>query len=187
MSNGVLAYRYASALADVAEARDKLATVRDQLLDISQAMDGSREFDVAVATGLLSREQKKSVVREIAEQADLDPLVKKFLDYLVEQKRIRLVTAIADELSREADSRLGIAHAQVTSAAEMKPEQQEKLKQKLEQSTGNTVEIDWEVDENLLGGFQIRLDHAFYDASLRGRIDRLRRRLSHARESIHTT
>ena len=187
MSDGVLPYRYASALADVAEARDKLATVRDELTDVSQAMGGSREFDAAVATGLLSRTRKKSVVRNIAQEAGVDPLVQKFLEYLVDQRRIRLVKQIAHELSREADRRLGIAHAQVTSAVEMKPEQQEQLKDKLERVTGKTVEIDWEVDESLLGGFHIRLDHSFYDASLRGRIDRLRRRLSNARESIDTS
>jgi len=182
MSNGVLAYRYASALADVAEARDKLATVRDELLDVSRAMADSRDFDAAVATGVLSREQKKAVVQEIAERAGVDPLVQKFLQYLVQQKRIRHVRDIAADLSREADRRLGIAHAQVTSAAEMKPEHREKLTQKLEGVTGKDVQVSWEVDESLLGGFHIRLDHSFYDASLRGRIDRLRRRLSYARE-----
>ncbi len=182
MSDGVLAHRYASALADVAEARDKLATVRDQLLDVGRAMGESREFDAAVATGVLSREQKKSVVRQIAEQAGVDALVQKFLQYLVEQRRIRIVRDIAAELSREADRRLGVAHAQVTSAAEMKPEHREKLTEKLERATGKDVQVSWEVDESLLGGFRIRLDHSFYDASLRGRIDRLRRRLSHARE-----
>ena len=181
MSDGVLAHRYASALADVAESKAKLSAVRTELLDVSSALSESRQFDAAVATGLLSMQEKKSLVGRIADQADVDPLVKRFLMYLVDQKRIRSVDRIARELDREANRRLKIARARVTSAAELTDEQQEKLKSKLQKATDRTVEVEWEVDETLLGGFQIRLEHSFYDASLQGRINRLRRRLSHAR------
>jgi F-type H+-transporting ATPase subunit delta len=180
MSNEVLAYRYASALADVAQKHDKLETVRNQLVEIDRTLAGNREFDAAVATGRLSREEKRELVRSIAENAEADPLVSRFLEYLVDCRRIKLLSQMVRTLAEEADRRLGLARARVTSAVELNDTQRNKLKKKLEQATGKKIEVRWQTDENLLGGFQIRLDHSFYDASLRGKLKRLRGRLSHA-------
>ena len=176
----MLAYRYVSALADVAQKHDKLETVRDQLLEIDRTLAGNREFDAAVTTGRLSRDEKRELVGNIAENAEADPLVVRFLEYLVDCRRIKLLSRIVRLLSEEADRRLGLGRARVTSAVELNDAQRHKLKKKLEQATGKKIEVQWEKDEDLLGGFQIRLDHSFYDASLKGKLKRLRGRLSHA-------
>jgi F-type H+-transporting ATPase subunit delta len=71
----------------------------------------------------------------------------------------------------------GIATAIVTSAAELTRDETEALTQRLSTMTGSDVELDVRIDEGLIGGLTVRIGDRLLDASVRGRLERLRDQL----------
>lgn len=97
---------------------------------------------------------------------------------LVRRGRIELLPRIASELRRLWERRQGIVHAVVTSAAPLSGTQSEAVRDRLAAMTGDRVETELRVDPSLLGGVQVRMGDRLIDGSVRGRLERLRSRLT---------
>jgi F-type H+-transporting ATPase subunit delta len=76
------------------------------------------------------------------------------------------------------DQRLGILRAQVESARVMDAAQQETLAGRLREATGKKVDLDFKVNEDLVGGATVTIGSTVYDGSVRGQLEGLRRRLT---------
>ncbi|MFW6189383.1 MAG: ATP synthase F1 subunit delta [Planctomycetota bacterium] len=181
MRHETLSRRYAAALADVAEEEGELARVRDELLELAQAMASERGFIVLVKTPTKNREEKKDFFRRLSERLDLCPCTRRVLELLVEKARGGILPDLARTFAHIADRRLGVVRAEVTSAAPLTEEQRARIKNRLEDIVRKEVHIEERVDEGLIAGFQVRLDGKFFDGSLRARIKRIRERMAHAR------
>jgi len=185
MSQRILAQRYAEALADVAERHDMLDEVRAELDALSDSVTGNKLFEIFMASSRMSHGDKKDAMRDLADRVGLQPVLKRLLVQLVDKERLSLLSTLAEEYSEEADRRLDIQDAQVVTAMELSEEQREKIKNKLEQVTGKTIRMNERVDRSLLAGLQIRLNNKFFEGSLKGRLRRLRERMSYAGNTVH--
>ena len=165
-----------------AEAAFQLAT-RDKALD--EFGDG-----LALAAGQLSDADVLGVLRNPARPlADrirlVDALlakrvpepVLKLVGLLVERGKIDRIAAVEAEYRRLLNEQRGVVAAVATSAAPLDKAETQALAQKLAQMTGRTVDLSVEVDESLIGGLTVRVGDTLYDASVRGRLERLRERL----------
>jgi F-type H+-transporting ATPase subunit delta len=72
-----------------------------------------------------------------------------------------------------ADELAGRARAVVTTAAELDAKMKKTVQEALEASTGKTVEIDFQVDQSLIGGMVAQVGDISYDASVRARLEDL--------------
>lgn len=186
MKDQILPQRYAEAFADVVEQAGRLESVRSQLAVLSQAAASSKLFQSVVQRGRFTRDQKKRLVLKLAEHAELDSLVVRFLLYLIERKRLELLEGIAEAFSREADRRLRVQRVEVTSAVELSQQQCERLETRLRELSGKRIQMVRKTDGSLLGGLQIKMDDRFFDGSLKGRLQRVRERIRHGPDAIHT-
>ena len=172
----------ASAARRYAEAAYQLAT-RDDALDAYG--DG---FDVAAQ--MLGGDQVMQILRNparpLSERIELaDTLlakrvpepVLKLVGLLVQRGKIDRLPNVAAEYRRLLNRERGIVDAVATSATALDPSETEALAQKVAQMTGRTVDLRVEVDESLIGGLTVRVGDTLYDASVRGRLERLRERL----------
>jgi F-type H+-transporting ATPase subunit delta len=91
---------------------------------------------------------------------------------------VETVASIHREFRRLYNRREGIVEADATSAAELDPDEVAALRSRLEQITGEKVELQTHVDASLLGGVQVRVGDLLIDGSVRGRLERLRNRLA---------
>lgn len=185
MSQRILAQRYAKALADVAERDDMLEEVRSQLEALSSSVAGNKLFEIFMASSRISHSEKKDAMLELARKVELAPMLGRLLAQLVEKERLNLLGDLASEYSQEANERLGIQEAEVITAMELSEEQRERVKVSLEQMTGNKICMKEQVDRSLLAGIQIRLNNRFFEGSLKGRLRRLRERMSYAGNTVH--
>ena len=71
----------------------------------------------------------------------------------------------------------GVVEAVATSASPLNGQETAALQRKVAEMTGKTVDLRVEVDESLIGGLTVRVGDTLYDASVRGRLERLRERL----------
>jgi F-type H+-transporting ATPase subunit delta len=96
---------------------------------------------------------------------------------LLRRGRIRLASGIAREFRRLVQRASGIVPATVMSASELSPAEEAAIRARLEKMTGGKVELAFELDPSLIGGVAVRIGDRMIDASVRGRLERLREHL----------
>jgi F-type H+-transporting ATPase subunit delta len=97
---------------------------------------------------------------------------------LLQRRRLALLPAIAAEYRQQLDDARGVAAATVTSATALGQADVEAVRRWVEGMTGATVRIDAIVDPMLIGGLTVQVGDRLIDASVRGRLERLRSQLA---------
>jgi F-type H+-transporting ATPase subunit delta len=169
---------YARALFDAALEENKLEPVREQLAEFVAA-----EAEVPELRELLRNPQLDPRARAKALQdllADGEELLRNFLLVLVDKGRTGQLEEIAREFERLVAEHEGIVHAELTTAIELSDEEARDLLSRIEDSTGRKVEATRKVDPSLIGGIVLQIGSYRLDASVRGRLNRLRRELATA-------
>jgi F-type H+-transporting ATPase subunit delta len=175
--NGVVASRYAEALADVAQAHKNEFGVKRDLSAFTEAYFSSAELRNFLASPAAGREAKQKAITEIAARMDLAPEVRNFLFVLVDNGRMRALGEIEAAFGKELNARLGIAEAEVTSARALSAAEKEALTAALVRETGKKIEARYAEDKTLLGGVRVRVGSTIYDGSVRERLNRLREQI----------
>ncbi len=106
-----------------------------------------------------------------------DELLRNFLLVLVDKGRIGQLEVIADEFERLVAASEGLLSAELTTAIELSDDDERRLLQQIETASGRKVEATRHVDPGLIGGIVLQVGSHRLDASVRGRLDRLRRAL----------
>ena len=109
--------------------------------------------------------------------AGSEELLRNFLLVLADKGRAGQLEEIADEFERLVAEHEGVVHAELTTAVELSDDEAQKLLQQIEQASGRKVEATRTVDPDLIGGIVLQVGSHRLDASVRGRLDRLRRQL----------
>lgn len=97
---------------------------------------------------------------------------------LSQRAQVERLPDIATELRHLLDRQRGIVEATVTSAAPLTADATDAVRAWVERTTGATVTLSATVDESLIGGLTVRVGDALMDASVRGRLERLRTQLA---------
>jgi F-type H+-transporting ATPase subunit delta len=173
-----IAQVYARSLFEVAQEQDKLDVVRDQIGQFADALDGSRELQTFFFSPYFSTEEKKDGLDKALEGED--DVVRNFLAVLIENHRMPALFRIRRELDamwREVNQLLPV---QVTSAVELDEAVTRQIGEEIGRQTGRTVELSTNVDPDVLGGIVVRVGNSILDASIRTRLDRLRKQVARA-------
>jgi F-type H+-transporting ATPase subunit delta len=130
----------------------------------------------ALLSGRRSLGTSADVVRGAIARPVGDQLIN-LVGLLVGRRRVSLLPAIAAEYGRLLDRQRGVAAALVTSAAPLTTEETEAIAARISVMTGSTVSLRTTVDPDLIGGVTVRIGDRLIDASVRGRLERLRDRI----------
>lgn len=103
--------------------------------------------------------------------------VLKLVGLLVARGKAERLAAVSAEYRRLLHRERGIVDAVATTATPLNTSETQALARKVAQMTGRTVDLRVEVDPSLIGGLTVRVGDTLYDASVRGRLERLRERL----------
>ena len=123
----------------------------------------------------LEARAKTDVLHELL--GDADELVRNFLLLTAEKGRIGEIEEIAREFDRLMAAEERRVKVELTTAYELSDEEARDIVRKIEEATGRTVEATRRVDPNLIGGLVLQADTLRVDASVRGRLERLRQEL----------
>jgi F-type H+-transporting ATPase subunit delta len=166
---------YATALFEAARDRGRLEPVREELAQIVQA-----EAEVPELRELLRNPQLDPRARASALEGVLsggEALLRNFLLVLADKGRTGSLEEIARELERLIAEHEGIIHAELTTAVELSDEEAQALLRQIQEASGRKVEATRSVDPGLIGGIVLQVGSHRLDASVRGRLERLRRDL----------
>jgi F-type H+-transporting ATPase subunit delta len=171
-----IAQVYARSLFQVAKEHDDLDVVREQLGAFADALAESPELQTFFFSPYFSTEEKKEGLDKAVTGAT--EAVRNFLDLLIEKHRMPVVFRIRrvfDQLWEEAHHLLPI---EITSAIELDPSIAERIGDEIGRQTGRTVELTSTVDPDVIGGIVLRVGNSILDASIRTRLDNLRRQVA---------
>lgn len=169
---------YADALFRAAKDAGKVDDVREQLNQFADALDESREMQVYLFSPYFSSAEKQEGVAKALDGAD--ELIVNFLNLLNEKHRMPVIFRIRrafEEMWAKENKRLDV---NVTSAVELDSGVAEKLGEEIEKQTGQKVRLTSDVDEDILGGLVLRVGNMVLDASIRNRLNKLRRSVAQA-------
>jgi F-type H+-transporting ATPase subunit delta len=173
-----IAQVYARALFEAATEQDKLDLVREQLGQLSDALSSSRELQIFFFSPYFSTEEKKAGLHRAIEGAD--EAILNFLELLVENHRMPVIYRIRrvyDRLWEEANRLLPV---QITSAVALDPQVVERIGEEIGRQTGRRVELTSTVDPAVIGGIVLRVGNSILDASIRNRLENLRKQVARA-------
>jgi len=169
---------YARSLFEVAKEHDELDEVHEQLGQFADVLAENRQLQVFFFSPYFSSEEKKDNVPKVIEGGN-EHFVR-FLQVLAEKHRLPVLFRIRrafDDLWRKEQHLLEVS---VTSAVELDKETVDGIGQKIEEQTGQRVELTSSVDPDLIGGIVIRVVNKVLDASVRNRLERFRRSVARA-------
>ena len=169
---------YAEALFESAKEKDKLEAIREQLAQFADAVADDRDLQQFLFSPYFSTQEKVEGLQNAISGAD-EELVN-FLELLAEKHRMPAIFRIRDkfeELYAEETRRLEV---NVTSAIPLDENVVKQVGDEIEKQTGRDVELSSTVDENVLGGLVLRVGNVVLDASLRNKLEKMRREIARA-------
>jgi F-type H+-transporting ATPase subunit delta len=99
------------------------------------------------------------------------------LKVLLQNGRLTELGEVSVQFAQELDRRSGVVTARVTTARPLSADAQETLRARLGQLTGSRVRLQFEVDDELIGGVVTRIGSTLYDGSVRGRLQQIKQRM----------
>jgi len=167
---------YARALFEAAQDAGRLDTVREQLGQVADAVSADRDLQVFFFSPYFSSEEKRDGLARTL--TDADPLLVNFLELLIENHRMPVIFRMRralDELWEEENRMLPV---HVTSAIALADAQITQIGERVGAQTGRRVQLTSTVDPDILGGIVLRVGNAILDASIRNRLEQLRRHVA---------
>jgi F-type H+-transporting ATPase subunit delta len=173
-----IAQVYARALFEVAQEHDKLDLVREQLGQFADALNESADLRVFFFSPYFSTEEKKDGLHKALTGAD--PAIVNFLETLLERHRMPVIFRIRDEYGRLWDQENKLLPVEVTSAVDLDEATVKSIGERIGEQTGQRVELTSKVDPDILGGIVLRVGNSILDASIKHRLDQLRKHVAQA-------
>jgi F-type H+-transporting ATPase subunit delta len=167
---------YARALFEAARDNDRLDEVREQLGEIADAIEGSHDLQVFFFSPYFSSEEKRDGLGRML--TDADPLVMNFMALLIEKHRMPVLFRIRRELDRLWEEENRLLGVTVTSAVELDSRTVEHIGTSIGERTGRRVTLTSVVDPDILGGMVLRVGNSIIDASIRNRLEQLRKQVA---------
>jgi F-type H+-transporting ATPase subunit delta len=171
-----LAQVYARSLFAVAREQSKLDVLREQLGQFADALDEHRELAVFFFSPYFSSSEKRAALGGLLEGAE--EIFINFLALLIENHRMPVIFRIRHEYERLWDEENKTLPVEITSAITLDQATTESLGRTIGEGTGRKVTLAARVDPDILGGIVLRVGNSILDASIRNRLEQLRRQVA---------
>jgi ATP synthase F1 delta subunit len=171
-----LAEVYARSLFEVAVEQGKLDELREQLAQFADAVDQNRELAVFFFSPYFSTAEKQDALGRLLDGADESFL--NFLSLLIENHRMPVIFRIRQRYERLWEEENRMLSVDITSAIELDAATTESLGRRIGERAGRKVKLAAHVDPDILGGIVLRVGNSILDASIRNRLEQLRRQVA---------
>ena len=169
---------YSRSVFEVAKEENALDEVHEQLGQFADELSENRDLQVFFFSPYFSSQEKKDGIAKLIDGGD-ERFVR-FLELLAERHRMPAIFRIRrafDRLWAEENKLLPVS---VTSAVELDDGLVEDIGSRIQEQTGRRIELSRSVDPDVLGGLVVRVGNMVLDASVRNRLERLRKQVARA-------
>ena len=173
-----IAQVYSRALFEVAKEHGKLDEIRDQLGAFADAVAEQRDLQVFFFSPYFSTEEKKEGLARAVEGAD--EILVNTLELLIEKHRMPALFRIRRQYDERWQDENRLLPVEVTSAIELDEGTVKQVGDAISAQTDRRIDLRARVDPDILGGIVLRVGNSILDASIRNRLDQLRKQVARA-------
>lgn len=167
MRNLVIAKRYAKALFNLALEEGQVEQYGQELGEFIQLLKDLPDFADAVQNPLYPVAIRKNVFGSVADKAGTAPIIKSFVELLIQKNRLQYLGEISDYYHKLIDEHANIARAQVKAATPLDDQVIQEIAASLEKMTGKKIAVEFEQDPGLIGGVVAQIGDLVLDGSVR--------------------
>ncbi len=167
---------YARSLFEVASDQDKLDDIREQLGELADALDENRDLATFLFSPYFSSAEKKEGLDRAVQGAD--EILDNFLRVLIDNHRMPLIFRVHRDYDAMWEEENRLLPVQVTSAIELDEGLVSDIGDRIAEATGREVQLAAHVEPDILGGLVLRVGNSILDASVRNRLEGLRREVA---------
>ena len=164
---------YGEALYDLAAEASRTEQILQEMTILSEAFAQEPEYIYLLATPSLSKEERCGIL-DNSFRGKIDEYLLNFLKILCENGTIRQFSGCTREFRRRYNADKGILEVCAVTAVPMNAQLQEKLRARLCEVTGKSVDLSCRVDPACLGGVRLEMDGEQMDGTVQGRLDAMR-------------
>lgn len=175
MSVTRIASRYAKSLLDLAIEENQAERVLEDMNHLKEAVK-SRDLYLMLKSPIINVSKKKEIMKVLFE-SKFDKMSMGFIDIILRKGRETYLPEISQEFEKQYKKYKRVSTAVITSAQPLSETAVAKIKAKLLASniTDDSVELQTKIDPSLIGGFVIEIGDKLYDASVSGKLAKLKK------------
>jgi len=169
---------YARSLFEVAQEKGNLDEVREQLGEFADALDGDQQMQVFFFSPYFSTQEKEEGLDKVV--TDADPILENFLKLLIEKHRMPAVFRVRRTLDDMWQRENRLLPVEITSAIELDQQTIKQIGDRIGEQTDQKIDLSSRVEPGILGGIVVRVGNSIIDASIRSRLEQLRKQVARA-------
>jgi F-type H+-transporting ATPase subunit delta len=173
-----IAQVYARSLFEVAREQGKIDEIREQLGQFADALTSDHDLQVFFFSPYFSTAEKEDGLDRALDGAD--PILVNFLKLLIENHRMPVIFRVRRDFDALWEEENRLLPVSVTSAVELDKDTVRQIGDRIAEQTGRKVELSSNVDPDILGGMVVRVGNQVLDASVRNRLEQLRKQVARA-------
>lgn len=177
MSVETIARRYATALADVVLKSGATEAVKGELKTWEELIKANSDLQNTFRNPAIAHLNKEKILETLLERTKPSKTTANFLRILLKNSRLTELSEINDRFALVLEERSGVVSAEIISARELSGGAKEDLKTNLEKLTGKHVNLNFDINEEIIGGVVTRIGSTVYDGSVKTKLENLREQL----------
>ncbi|WP_031484656.1 ATP synthase F1 subunit delta [Maridesulfovibrio frigidus] len=179
MTGNIVSRRYAKALFSVGQKQGEadLAAYGKALADLSQILEDSPEALRLFQNPVFSADEKKAVLDKLLEKISAGPVVKNFCNLLADKGRLDCLPEIASDYSGMLDTIQGVVRGKLVTAIKLTDKRQVEIKERLETQLKCKLELEFAMNNDILGGVVLQVGDKVLDASIRAQLQMMKEQI----------
>ena len=171
------ANRYSLALYELAKESKSVQEIEDQSSALIKLVNESKDFELIVRNPTNKKEDQINVINKISELYNFNILLKKFLCFLVEKRRLFFLQNILRNFVDICSHKRGEVKAKLVAAKQLNNDEVNKIKDELSKDFTNKVKLDYKYDPSLIGGLIIQVGSVMIDTSIKSKLKQLENKM----------
>lgn len=166
------ASRYAKALLELAQEKNALEQVHEDMLFFARTIEENRSLLLMLQSPVVPHFKKFTILKEIF-QSRVHSITFSIIEIITKKNREEILYDIAKAFHVLYNSYNNIQVAQVITTFPLDDQQRSQFRKITEEVTGKKIELQEKIDPNLIGGFVLRIGDRQVDESIKGKLQKL--------------
>ena len=174
LSGDLISERYGAALYDLASEKKCIDDILNDFGLVQKALKESSELRQVIKSPLVNSDEKLNILLKLFSKANLHNLTTTFLKVLDNNKRISNIASIILQFKKINSEKRGDITADITSANILSDDEKNNITNQLKKSLGEKLSLNFDVDEDIIGGLIVKVGSKMIDTSIANKINKLK-------------
>ena len=168
---------YALALYELSKDSSELDNVESQMKSLNALLKESKDFREIVSSPTVSKEEKKNVILEVANNNSFPETLKKFLGLVAIRNRLFFLDKIIESFLNLVADNKGELKAKLISSKKLTEDQKKEIENDLSKDFQSKLNLDYKHDPDLIAGLIIQVGSIMVDTSVKTKLKNLKKNM----------